>query len=70
MYTWFTDRLFVCCVRRTYGELSAKGVTLLSEQAERPYSIEAMMRDDSGNLMSLTQPHAFDPSALDPSPGG
>jgi catechol 2,3-dioxygenase-like lactoylglutathione lyase family enzyme len=56
--------------RRTYKELSAKGVTFLSEPAERPYGIEAMMRDDSGNLISLTQPHAFDSSALDPSPGG
>jgi catechol 2,3-dioxygenase-like lactoylglutathione lyase family enzyme len=55
--------------RRTYEELSAKGVTFLSEPAERPYGIEAMMRDDSGNLISLTQPFAFDPSALDATPG-
>ncbi len=49
----------------TYKELSAKGVTFLSEPAERPYGIEAMMRDDSGNLISLTQPFAFmsDPEA-------
>jgi catechol 2,3-dioxygenase-like lactoylglutathione lyase family enzyme len=47
----------------TYKELSAKGVTFLSEPAERPYGIEAMMRDDSGNLISLTQPFAF---AVDP----
>jgi predicted enzyme related to lactoylglutathione lyase len=45
----------------TYKELSAKGVTFLSEPTERPYGIEAMMRDDSGNLISLTQPFAFDP---------
>jgi predicted enzyme related to lactoylglutathione lyase len=43
----------------TYKELSAKGVTFLSEPTERPYGIEAMMRDDSGNLISLTQPFAF-----------
>ena len=50
---------------RTYKELSAKGVTFLSEPAERPYGIEATMRDDSGNLISLTQPFAFevDPEA-------
>lgn len=48
--------------RRTYEELSAKGVTFLSEPAERPYGIEAMLRDDSGNLISLTQPFAMDPS--------
>lgn len=55
--------------RRTYEELSAKGVTFLSEPAERPYGIEAMMRDDSGNLISLTQPFDFmvDPEAA---PGG
>jgi predicted enzyme related to lactoylglutathione lyase len=44
---------------QTYKELSAKGVTFLSEPTERPYGIEAMMRDDSGNLISLTQPFAF-----------
>ena len=55
--------------RQTYEELSAKGVTFLSEPTERPYGIEAMMRDDSGNLISLTQPFAFmvDPEAA---PGG
>jgi catechol 2,3-dioxygenase-like lactoylglutathione lyase family enzyme len=41
--------------RRTYEELSAKGVTFLSPPTERPYGIEATMRDDSGNMISLTQ---------------
>ena len=51
--------------QQTYKELSAKGVTFLSEPTERPYGIEAMMRDDSGNMISLTQPFAFtfDPEA-------
>jgi hypothetical protein len=31
-------------------------VTFLSPPAERPYGIEATMRDDSGNMISLTQP--------------
>lgn len=44
--------------RRTYEELVAKGVTFLSEPAERPYGIEATLRDDSGNMMSLVQPFA------------
>jgi catechol 2,3-dioxygenase-like lactoylglutathione lyase family enzyme len=48
---------------RAYQELSAQGVTFLSEPVERPYGIEAMLRDDSGNLISLTQPFAFDPSS-------
>jgi catechol 2,3-dioxygenase-like lactoylglutathione lyase family enzyme len=45
--------------RRTYEELSDRGVTFLSEPAERPYGIEATLRDDSGNMMSLVQPFAF-----------
>ena len=42
--------------RKTYEELSARGVTFLGEPAERPYGIEAVFRDDSGNWFSLTQP--------------
>lgn len=42
--------------RRTYEELSARGVVFLQEPAERPYGIEAVLRDDSGNWFSLTQP--------------
>ncbi len=49
--------------RRTYTELRAKGVTFLSEPAERPYGIEATLRDDSGNHISLTQPFAFETPA-------
>ncbi len=41
--------------RRTYEELKKKGVTFLQEPAERPYGIEAVLRDDSGNWFSLTQ---------------
>ncbi len=47
----------------TYKELVAKGVTFLSEPAERPYGIEATLRDDSGNMMSLVQPFAFEDGA-------
>src|SRR4051794_32657454 len=35
--------------RRDYEALKAKGVTFLQEPAERPYGIEALLRDDSGN---------------------
>lgn len=41
--------------RKTYAELKAKGVTFRSEPAERPYGVEAMLQDDSGNWFSLTQ---------------
>jgi predicted enzyme related to lactoylglutathione lyase len=41
--------------RATYADLKAKGVAFLQEPAERPYGIEALFRDDSGNWFSLTQ---------------
>ena len=44
--------------RREVKELEARGVTILSEPAERPYGIEATIRDDSGNWFSLTQRYA------------
>jgi catechol 2,3-dioxygenase-like lactoylglutathione lyase family enzyme len=44
--------------RATYRELSAKGVTFLQEPQERPYGIEAIFRDDSGNWYSLTEASA------------
>ena len=43
--------------RAAYEELKARGVTFLQEPAERPYGIEALLRDDSGNWFSLTQRH-------------
>jgi catechol 2,3-dioxygenase-like lactoylglutathione lyase family enzyme len=39
----------------TYKDLSAKGVQFLQEPAERPYGIEAIFRDNSGNWFSLGQ---------------
>ena len=41
--------------RRDYNELRAKGVTFLQEPADRPYGVEAVLRDDSGNWFSLNQ---------------
>jgi predicted enzyme related to lactoylglutathione lyase len=40
---------------KTFRELSERGVTFLSEPAERPYGIEAVFRDDSGNWFSLNE---------------
>jgi catechol 2,3-dioxygenase-like lactoylglutathione lyase family enzyme len=45
--------------RATWMELKAKGVTFLQEPADRPYGVEALFRDDSGNWFSLTQPKAL-----------
>jgi catechol 2,3-dioxygenase-like lactoylglutathione lyase family enzyme len=44
--------------RGTYKELKDKGVEFVSEPAERPYGIEAVFRDNSGNWFSLTEPNA------------
>ena len=41
--------------RATYEELKGRGVTFLQEPADRPYGVEALFRDDSGNWFSLTQ---------------
>jgi len=41
--------------RGTYAELTAKGVEFLQEPQERPYGIEAIFRDPTGNWYSLTQ---------------
>jgi predicted enzyme related to lactoylglutathione lyase len=41
--------------RATFRDLKGKGVTFLQEPVERPYGIEALFRDDSGNWFSLTQ---------------
>ncbi len=41
--------------RGDFERLRAAGVTFLQEPSERPYGIEAVLRDDSGNWFSLTQ---------------
>lgn len=42
--------------RATYEELKAKGVEFLSPPEEKFYGIEAVMKDNSGNWFSVTQP--------------
>jgi catechol 2,3-dioxygenase-like lactoylglutathione lyase family enzyme len=41
--------------QKTYEELSARGVEFIQEPKRRPYGVEALFRDDSGNWFSLTQ---------------
>ena len=43
--------------RGTYEELKSKGVVFHSEPTERPYGIEAVFKDNTGNWFSLTQPN-------------
>ena len=51
--------------QKTYEELSAKGVTFVQEPSERPYGVEAVMRDVSGNWLVLVEPRAFTPEDFD-----
>jgi len=44
--------------RADYAALSAAGVEFVQEPAVRPYGIEAVIRDDSGNWFSFTQRYA------------
>lgn len=46
---------------KTFKELSAKGVTFVQEPADRPYGVEAVMRDISGNWLVLVEPKSFKP---------
>jgi catechol 2,3-dioxygenase-like lactoylglutathione lyase family enzyme len=43
-------------IRKTFEELSGRGVVFTQEPVTRPYGVEALFRDDSGNWFSLTQP--------------
>jgi catechol 2,3-dioxygenase-like lactoylglutathione lyase family enzyme len=42
--------------RKTYEELKARGVEFVQPPTERPYGVEAVLKDDSGNWFSMTQP--------------
>jgi catechol 2,3-dioxygenase-like lactoylglutathione lyase family enzyme len=51
--------------RKTHAELVAKGVEFLQEPQDRPYGVEALMRDNSGNWIVLVEPRAFTESDFD-----
>lgn len=42
--------------RKTHEELAAKGVEFTQPPEDRPYGVEAVFKDDSGNWFSLTEP--------------
>ena len=46
-----------------HAELAARGVEFSQPPAVRPYGIEAILRDDSGNWYSFTQRQVSDPQA-------
>ncbi len=51
---------------QTYKELIAKGVTFLQEPSDRPYGVEAVMRDNSGNWLVLVEKRPYAPEAVAP----
>lgn len=51
--------------RKTYDELVAKGVEFIQAPEERPYGVEAVARDNSGNWMVLVEPRPFTPGDFD-----
>jgi catechol 2,3-dioxygenase-like lactoylglutathione lyase family enzyme len=48
--------------RKTCEELAAKGVTLVQEPSDRPYGVEAVIRDNTGNWLVLVEPKEFSPA--------
>lgn len=47
--------------RKTADELRDKGVQFIQEPEERPYGVEAVIRDNSGNWMVLVEPREYSP---------
>lgn len=45
--------------RQTYQELVAKGVEFIQEPSDRPYGVEAVARDNSGNFLVIVERHPF-----------
>ena len=45
--------------RKTFAELQAQGVQFVQEPSERPYGVEAVCRDNSGNWMVLVEPREW-----------
>jgi catechol 2,3-dioxygenase-like lactoylglutathione lyase family enzyme len=45
--------------RKTFEELSAKGVEFVQEPSDRPYGVEAILRDSSGNWLVLVERKPF-----------
>lgn len=48
----------------TVADLKAKGVEFVQDPQERPYGVEAVCRDNSGNWMVLVEPRPFDPAEM------
>jgi len=47
--------------RKTFDELVAKGVEYIQEPSDRPYGVEAVLRDNSGNWLVLVESRPYTP---------
>ena len=45
--------------RKTFAELTAKGVEYIQEPSDRPYGVEAVLRDNSGNWLVLVEQRPY-----------
>jgi catechol 2,3-dioxygenase-like lactoylglutathione lyase family enzyme len=45
--------------QKTYDDLVAQGVEFPQPPSERPYGVEAVMRDNSGNWLVLVEPREY-----------
>lgn len=45
--------------QKTYDELTAQGVEFTQPPSKRPYGVEAVMRDNSGNWLVLVEPSEY-----------
>ncbi len=50
--------------RKTYEDLVAQGVEFVQPPEERPYGIEAVGRDNSGNWMVFVESRAYTPEDM------
>jgi catechol 2,3-dioxygenase-like lactoylglutathione lyase family enzyme len=48
--------------QRTFEDLSAKGVQFIQGPEKRPYGVEALCRDNSGNWLVLVEPSEYTPA--------
>ena len=49
---------------KTHEELVAKGVEFVQPPTDRPYGVEAVCRDNSGNWMVLVEQKPYDPADM------
>jgi catechol 2,3-dioxygenase-like lactoylglutathione lyase family enzyme len=50
--------------RKTFDELTAKGVEFIQEPSDRPYGVEAVLRDSSGNWLVMIEAKPYTPEDM------